>query len=250
MVGLKPYPEMKDSGVDWLGEVPAHWEFNRGKYCFREVDVRSGTGEEELLSVSHLTGVTPRSQKSITMFKAESYVGSKICCPGQIAVNTMWAWMAAIGVSKHHGIISSSYHIYEQLVPTEFSDDFLDLLLRSYVYKGLYTVNSSGITTSRLRLYPDDFLNIRFLRPPREEQDMIIEHLNDATATIDIAITRTSRKIDFLNEYRTRLIANVVTGKLDVREAAENLLDEPEELLENDEEMPEDGDTLSEEAAA
>ena len=218
--GLDPDVPLKDSGVEWLGEVPEHWEVERGKTYFREVDVRSATGEEELLSVSHLTGVTPRSQKNITMFKAESYVGSKVCEPGQIAVNTMWAWMAAIGVSSYRGLISPSYHTYEQVNSTRFAGPFLDLLLRTGVYKDLYTINSSGITTSRLRLYPDDFLNIRFLCPPRQEQEAILSWLHQASADIDTAITSANREIELLNEYRTRLIADVVTGNLDVRDAA------------------------------
>lgn len=65
-----------------------------------------------MLSVSHKTGVTPRSQKNITMFMAESYEGHKVCRPGDIVVNTMWAWMAAIGVSRHVGIVSPAYGIY------------------------------------------------------------------------------------------------------------------------------------------
>jgi type I restriction enzyme, S subunit len=82
----KPYPKYKDSGVEWLGKVPDGWAVKKGKAFFIEVDVRSVTGEEELLSVSHITGITPRSLKNITMFKSASYIGSKLCHPGQIAV--------------------------------------------------------------------------------------------------------------------------------------------------------------------
>jgi type I restriction enzyme, S subunit len=103
---LKPYPEYRDSAHDWLGLLPSHWNLLRAKCLYREVDVRSVTGQEELLSVSHLTGVTPRSQKTVTMFLAESNVGYKICRPGDIAINTMWAWMGALGVSRHFGIVS------------------------------------------------------------------------------------------------------------------------------------------------
>ncbi len=223
--GLDPDAPLKGTGDDWIGAVPEHWGFERGKFYFREVDVRSKTGEEELLSVSRITGVTPRSQKNITMFKAESYVGSKLCTPGQIAVNTMWAWMAAIGVSRHYGIISPSYHTYEQLGPAKFSDEFLDLLLRSDVYKRLYRVNSSGITTSRLRLYPNAFLNIRFLCPPSDEQDAILNWYRTATADIDKGIARAGREIELLNEYVAGLIADVVTGKFDVRVPAAALPD-------------------------
>ncbi|MEQ1519128.1 MAG: restriction endonuclease subunit S, partial [Usitatibacteraceae bacterium] len=70
---------MVATGVDWIHALPAHWEIHRAKYAFREVDSRSVNGDEELLSVSHKTGVTPRSQKNITMFMAESYDGHKTC---------------------------------------------------------------------------------------------------------------------------------------------------------------------------
>jgi type I restriction enzyme S subunit len=78
---LPPYPEYKDAGVSWVGSIPAHWPEKRAKYYFKEIDDRSQTGDEEMLSVSHITGVTPRSQKNVTMFKAESNVGQKRCQP-------------------------------------------------------------------------------------------------------------------------------------------------------------------------
>ena len=79
-------------------DYPARWTMRRGKELFREIDERSADGSEELLSVSHITGITPRSQKNVTMFQSESLVGYKICRPGDIAANTMWTWPAAIGV--------------------------------------------------------------------------------------------------------------------------------------------------------
>ena len=93
----RPYPVYKDSGVEWLQAVPGHWDVRPAKWHLREVDERSVTGAEELLSVSHLTGVTPRSEKSVTMFEAESNVGHKLCEPGDVVVNTMWAWMGHLG---------------------------------------------------------------------------------------------------------------------------------------------------------
>jgi type I restriction enzyme S subunit len=99
---LKPHAAYKDSGQDWLGSIPAHWGLLRAKRLFREVDERSKTGKEELLSVSHLTGVTPRRLKNVTMFMAESNVGHKVCRPGDLVINTLWAWMAALGVTQGH----------------------------------------------------------------------------------------------------------------------------------------------------
>ena len=108
----RPYPTYKPSGVEWLGDVPGHWNVQPAKWYFREVDERSETGSEELLSVSHITGVTPRSEKIVTMFRAQSNVGHKLCRPGDLVVNTMWAWMAALGVTKQVGIVSPSYAVY------------------------------------------------------------------------------------------------------------------------------------------
>lgn len=214
--GINPNVKMKDSGVEWLGEIPEHWKLHRGKYYFKELDLRSETGNEELLSVSHLTGITPRSQKSINMFLAENYIGSKICKPGFLAVNTMWAWMAAIGVSKYEGVISPSYHTYVQKKQT-YDEVFLDILLRCSPMKDAYTVNSSGITNSRMRLYPDKFLRIFFVCPPIKEQQLIVKYIKTETTVIEQTISRAEREIELIQEYRNRLISDVVTGKVDVR---------------------------------
>ena len=152
---LKPYPAYKDSGLPWLGQIPAHWEEKRAKYFFREIDERSRKGDEELLSVSHLTGVTPRSQKNVTMFRAESYVGHKLCRPGDVVFNTMWAWMGALGVARAAGIVSPSYAVYRPASNAPHVPGFLDHLLRTKAYVAEYVCRSTGIRSSRLRLYPE-----------------------------------------------------------------------------------------------
>jgi type I restriction enzyme S subunit len=221
--GLHPDVPLKPSGIPWLGHIPKHWEVLRAKYVFREMDERSKTGNEEQLSVSHITGVTPRSQKNITMFKAESYIGHKICCPGDLAVNTMWAWMAALGVSKHEGIISPAYAVYRQRKPERLLSDFADHLLRIAPYKLNYLSRSTGLRPSRLRLYPDAFFRIPIILPPKAEQQQIVDSIAVETAALNTAIARTEREIALMQEYRTRLTADLVTGKLDVREAAAEL---------------------------
>jgi type I restriction enzyme S subunit len=208
------YERYKDSGVEWLGEVPEHWEVEKGLRYFVETEERSQKGDEELLSVSHLTGVTPRSEKNITMFMAESYEGSKLCEVGDIAVNTMWAWMAALGVSKHRGLVSPSYGTYRQRKPERFNSTYLDHLIRTDVYRSHYTVNSTGITTSRLRLYPHSFLRLKFVCPPREEQDRIVAFLDRKTAVIDALIAKKQRQIELLDEQKAILIHRAVTRGL------------------------------------
>lgn len=199
---------------DWLPPLPAHWELHRAKTNFREVDERSVSGDEELLSVSHKTGVTPRSQKNVTMFMAESYEGHKTCQPGDIVVNTLWAWMAALGASKHVGIVSPAYGVYRQRT-LAFDPRFLDYLLRTETYRGEYLRSSRGITTSRLRLYPPDFLNIPFVQPPFDEQRLIVRFLDWHGAMTGKLIRDKRRLIALLNEQKQSVIHRAVTRGLD-----------------------------------
>jgi type I restriction enzyme S subunit len=224
--GLDPNVPLKPSGIPWIGEIPAHWEVLRAKYLYREVDERSDDGSEELLSVSHLTGVTPRSQKNVTMFKASSYAGHKLCRPGDLAVNTMWAWMGALGVSTYTGIISPAYAVYRPRDPERIVGVYMDGLLRSRPYISNIICHSTGLRASRLRLYPDEFFRLPIIQPPIEEQWRIVRAIQTETAVLDASLGSLEREIALLREYRTRLVADVVTGKLDVREAAERLPEE------------------------
>ena len=110
--GLDPDVAMKDSGVEWIDCIPETWKMVRGKGVFNETDSRSTDGNEELLTVSQYTGITPRSEKNVNMFEAKTLEGYKICETGDIAANTMWMWAGAIGVSNYSGVISPSYNVY------------------------------------------------------------------------------------------------------------------------------------------
>jgi type I restriction enzyme, S subunit len=212
---LAAYPRMKDSGVPWLGKVPEHWEMKRAKFFFREVDDRSIAGGEELLSVSHKTGVTPRREKNITMFLAETNAGHKLCRPGDVVVNTMWAWMAALGVSRHSGLVSPSYGVYRPYGSGKFLWSYLDELLRTPAYRSEYFVQSTGITSSRLRLYPEAFLRIPFLRPPPDEQSTIVRFLDHVDQRIRRYIRAKQKLIKLLEEQKQAIIRRAVTRGLD-----------------------------------
>ncbi len=223
--GLDPNALLKPSGVEWLGDVPEHWDVRRAKFFYDEVDERSTTGAEELMSVSHKTGVTPR-KRNVTMFLAESNVGYKLCHPGDIVINTMWAYMAALGVARQNGLVSPSYGVYRPYNHKQMDHTYIDSLLRTEAYRANYTIRSTGITSSRLRLYPESFLDMPLLCPPIEEQNAIVEYIGSVAEATDNAIARARHQIELLEEYRTRLIADVVTGKLDVRDAAAQLPEE------------------------
>ena len=197
--GLNPSVPMKDSGVKWIGEIPAHWSVERGKHLFVESDLRSVDGSEELLTVSQYTGITPRSQKNVNMFEALSLEGYKICGVGDIAANTMWMWAGAIGVSQYYGVISPSYNVYHQ-TGNAYCSKYLDYLLRIPPLVQCYESQSTGIRASRLRLYPQQFLNIRFPVPPYAEQEAMVTELERRCEKVDLLIAIKQKKIDKLNE--------------------------------------------------
>ena len=208
------YSAYKPSGVPWLGDVPQHWDLRRFKFLYREMDERSTTGMEELMSVSHKTGITPR-KRNVTMFLAESNVGYKVCRPGDIVVNTMWAYMAALGVARQEGLVSPSYGVYRPLHQENLNPDYIDPLLRTQEYRTAYLARSTGITDSRLRLYPDSFLGIPLLCPPLAEQAAIVRYLDHADRRIRRYVEGQQKLIALLEEERQAIINQAVTRGLD-----------------------------------
>lgn len=229
--GTGPPGHLRPANIAWLGEVPAHWEVRPAKWFYREVNERSERGEEQLMSVSHLTGVTPRSTKNVTMFMAASYAGHKLCRPGDVVINTMWAWMGALGVATDTGIVSPAYGVYRPLRGIPLQRAYANLLLRTRPYIDEYTCRSTGIRSSRLRLYPDRFLTVPIVCPPADEQGEIVERVTEATRGLDAAIATALREIQLLQEYRTRVVADVVTGRRDVWAEAAGVPEvDPDEL--------------------
>lgn len=213
--GLRQGRKMKDSGIEWIGKIPEEWDMVRGKILFKEINERSNEGTEELLTVSQYTGITPRSQKNVNMFEAETLEGYKICEVGDIAANTMWLWAGAVGVSNYRGVISPSYNIYRQ-TEGKYQSAYLDHLLRATSLVQHYESLSTGIRASRLRLYPQQFLNIRFPVPPLTEQQEIAAYLDAKTAAIDRLIAKKEQLIAEMQSCKKSLIYEVVTGKREV----------------------------------
>lgn len=212
---LRPYPAMKDSGVPWLGQVPEHWEVKRGKNFFRVVDVRSKKGNEELLTVSSERGVVPRSSANVTMFKAESYIGHKLCWPDDLVINSLWAWSRGLGVSKHHGIISTAYSVYRLRDAQQVLPEYINNLTRSSPFQWELQVRSKGIWISRLQLTDDSFLNAPFPLPSPAEQAAIVRFLDHADRRIRKAIAAKQKLIKLLQEQKQVIINQAVTRGLD-----------------------------------
>ncbi|TXD83112.1 restriction endonuclease subunit S [Subsaximicrobium wynnwilliamsii] len=212
----KRYENYKNSGVEWLGEIPEHWEVRRIKYLFNEINERSENGSEDLLSVSQYTGVTNKTDKvedGGMLTNALTLEGYKKVQKGDLVSNIMLAWNGSLGFSPFDGITSPAYSIY-RLYDGNVKRYF-HYLLRTELYKAEYKRNSSGVIESRLRLYTDDFFNILSILPPLEEQTAIAEFLDDKTTKIDQAIAIKQQQITLLKERKQILIHKAVTRGLD-----------------------------------
>ncbi len=212
--GLNPDARRRDSYIPWLGEIPAHWQIERAKWLFVERDDRSELGDEELLTVSHLTGITSRADKDVNMFMAESLEGYKRCEAGDLVINTLWAWMGAMGVARQPGIVIPAYNVYEP-VP-QLDPEYVDLLVRTQRFAEEVTRYSKGVWSSRLRLYPEGLYEVWFPVPPLDEQQAIATHIQVETKKLDDFATATERTITLLQERRSALISAAVTGQLDI----------------------------------
>ena len=199
-------------------DTPTHWRMLRNKNLLVESTAVSSGGTEELLSVSHLTGITPRSEKNVSMTEAENLDGYRVVEPGDLVINTMWAWMGALGVSRCSGIVSPAYGVYRPLQGAEFHPPYFDYLYRSRPYVVEMTRFSRGIWSSRLRIYPEVFLRLHVAVPPLDEQCRIATYLDEQTAKIDTLIAETERFIELSRERRSALITAAVTGQIDVRD--------------------------------
>lgn len=212
---MKRYKKYKDSGIEWLGKVPDHWKIDRIKSFLLDTNKTSLTGEEELLTVSHITGVTRRSEKNVNMFMAETNVGYKKCYPGDLIINTMWAWMGALGTSKDIGICSPAYNVYQPLPRINYYAPYFDYLFRTPNFITEMTRFSKGIVSSRLRLYPREFYQIQSIIPPVKEQIAIAIYLDSKTQFIDKKIELLNKKIDTYKELRKTIINKAVCRGLD-----------------------------------
>lgn len=211
--GLNPDVRLKDSGIDWIGMIPEHWEVKRMKSVFSESKAISETGQENLLSVSEYYGVARRVDKMDDgeyESRAESLIGYKICKKNDLVINIMLAWKRGLGFSDYDGIVSPAYAVYraKNIVP-----HFFHYLMRTDMYVAEYKRNSKGIIDSRLRMYTDRFNNIMAIVPPFDEQKAIANYLDEKCTRIDAAIENISKQIDAFKRLKRALINEVITGK-------------------------------------
>lgn len=210
----KPYPKYKDSGVEWLGQVPEGWEVVRCGFLFRE-KTEIGYPDLELLSITIDKGIIKQSETGRRTRASENRAMYKRISIGDLGYNLMNAFMGGIAFSKYNGIISPAYAVAKPLKPMNV--DYYHFLFRTNACGKEIDRLSYGIMYERNRLYFERFKLIQVTFPSLKEQHSITNYINEKCLSVDNAISRIEREISLMQEYRTRLIADVVTGKLDVR---------------------------------
>lgn len=214
--GLHGRVATKNSGVEWIGDIPEHWQAMRCKYLFSERDERSQEGMEQHLSMSQKYGLVPDSQLDERRMLSESYAGGKLCYKDDLVLNRLKAHLGVFALSSQSGVISPDYTVLipntERVLPA-----FAETVLKSDRCRSELRIRVRGIIEGFWRLYTDDFNTIVLPVPPIEEQAKIMEHIIEFRSKTKKYEDSLTQEISTLQEFKARLISNVVTGKIDVR---------------------------------
>lgn len=212
--GLDTIVPTKDSGVEWIGEIPVQWGTIRVKQLLRERKERSAEGKEEPLSMSQKVGLVPTRMLDSIPNMASSFIGAKLTYVNDLVFNKLKAHLGVFSVSKYDGLVSPDYAVY-------YSTGIADLKYLEYLFKTPQCISefrkrSTGIAAGLTRLYTDGLFAIECPLPPKEEQQEIVAYLDEKWAQIDRLIAIKQTKIEKLEQYKRSLIYEYVTGKKEV----------------------------------
>lgn len=207
--------EMKDSGIEWAGQIPAEWKVEKNKRLFFEVNNKClATDSYTLLSVSEYYGVAPRAEKikdGDFETRAESLDGYKICHKNDIVMNIMLAWKRATARTSYDGIVSPAYCVYRG---KDIETRYYHYVFRTEGCADYFKRHSTGIIDSRLRLYPESFFNLNSPVPPIIEQKQIADFLDNRCSEIDAISADIQKEIETLEQYKRSIITEAVTKGL------------------------------------
>jgi type I restriction enzyme, S subunit len=212
--GLRPYQEMKSTGVPWLGDVPAHWEVRRSKYVFQEVDKRSTMGEETHLSMSQRLGLVPAMQVEQRTLVSESYVGGKMVEPNDLVLNRLKAHLGVFAHAKQSGLISPDYTVLRP--KHDMNVRYFEFVLKSPACRAELRTRAKGIVEGFWRLYTDDFYDIRAPVPPPDEQRLIVRFLDWHGGQTAKLVGAKKKLIALFNEQKQAAIQRAVTRGVDL----------------------------------
>lgn len=215
--GIRGDRPMKDSGIEWIGDIPAEWDVVRIKNLFDYRNERNFKPLEEVNLISLYTdkGVVQHCDlDETTGNKASNADGYKLVYENDIVVNIILCWMGAIGRSAYFGVTSPAYDVYSPKQKT--NSKFYHYLFRTNGFSGDCYKVGRGIMAMRWRTYSDQFRAIKVVSPPQSEQEEIVEYLDEKCEGIDDLIAKKQQYLTEIENYKKSLIYEYVTGKKEV----------------------------------
>ncbi len=209
--------EVKDSGVDWIGQIPEHWKIIKLKHLFREKTVRSTTGTETLFSLRMEIGLVPHNDVSDKYIPSENLVDYKIVEVGQLVMNRMRAAIGIFGLANDYGLVSPDYAVFD--VMGDINSHYYLTLFKLPLMGMQFRLKSKGMGTGSsgfMRLYTENFGNIKVPNPPLKEQEELMQFISQTEQSYAIGVLHLQAQIKKLKEYKTTLINSAVTGKIKV----------------------------------
>jgi type I restriction enzyme S subunit len=215
--GLDKAALRKDSGADWIGEVPSHWEMTTLRAFLKVVSIKN-SADLPLLSVEREKGVVDRETEGSENNHnriPDDLSNYKVVRTGEFVMNKMKAWRGSYGVSRHDGIVSPAYYVFALNFP---NPAFFNYAIRSTKYIGFFGRDSYGIRTDQWDFKIERIKDIPFAVPPVEEQQAIVKYLDGKIPLIEGLIADINEQIEKLKQYRQIVIHDAVTGKIKVTE--------------------------------
>ena len=207
--------KLKDSGVEWIGKIPAHWEMKKMKYLFQIQKRISGELGYDVLSITQ-KGVKIKDIESGKGQVSMDYTKYQIVEIGDFAMNHMDLLTGFIDISPFKGVTSPDYRVFTKTDEKINSKFYLSLFQFGYTNKVFYGFGQGSSMFGRWRLPSSEFNNFKLPYPSLEEQNQIVKYLDNKFQEIDETILLEQKKIETLKEYRQALISEVVTGKIKV----------------------------------
>ena len=210
--GLDPDVEMKDSGVQWIGKMPVHWDCQRGKYILRYVlkRVRDDDGVITCFRDGEVTLRSNRREEGFTM--ADKEIGYQGIDVGDLVVHSMDGFAGAIVISDSRGKASPVLNVLD----TEQSKRYIMYYLRSMAYNDVFVALATGIRVRSCDLRWNKLAELLYPLPPIEEQQTIVEHIDSVLDQTNSIIAEKKQLIETIEEYKKSLIFEYVTGKKEV----------------------------------
>ena len=213
--GIRGDRPMKDSGIEWIGDIPAEWDVIRVKQLLKERNERSKEGKEEPLSMSQKVGLVPTKFLKSIPNMASSFVGAKLAYVDDLVFNKLKAHLGVFSVSRYDGLVSPDYAVYCSTGKSNLK--YLEYIFKTPQCIGEFRKKSTGIAAGLMRLYTEGLFSIYLPYPALSEQEEIAEYLNEKCTGIDALIVKKQQYLTEIENYKKSLIYEYVTGKKEVK---------------------------------